>query len=643
MRSVLYIADRPRFLAGAGSRAGLCLVLGILLVLLGAGNLLAQASSDNYTLTSSSLGSGGGPTASDAFSVIGSISTGGAVVSSAGDRALYSGILVLNYGVGGTFLAYYDGRHTDTVEVSGHTVKIAYGGGEGPVTGTLYSRLGGQRTFSNGELSSGEGDTLVIEIPAERLTPRGLEFYFVLERGRYTRNLGSDQSPYVYITHVTNETGRRPAATPDARYRMVGVPLNIQGSNSVTAVFADDLGAPDPRKWRLGSYVNPGDSIAEFPDAAPVTPSRAYWLITNNRTRYGAEGFTVRPDREHEGTGYYTVPLRRGWNQVANPFPFDLDWRQTLLEKDGLISGHDSILIDDNAYWYSGSGYFLINTLLAWEGFFVFVKKAGVSLLLPYRESSMGSNKRVSEPLATSVPKGDWLIEFKLEADGLVDEGNFAGVWQSADEGADDFDAPDPPSAPGGPSLGFRLPDNDPYLRRCDIRAPFEDGTTWDVRMAYARGRTLTVTGIEDLPEKFQAVLILDVGQASTLTEGAVIEIPPDVRSARLVVGDQNFTAEEVASVLPQDYELMQNFPNPFNPYTNIRFGLPYATNVLLEVYNLLGQRVTTLVNGPMDAGTHTVIWNGIDADGRQVATGVYFYRLTTPDYTDVKKMLLLK
>jgi flagellar hook assembly protein FlgD len=64
---------------------------------------------------------------------------------------------------------------------------------------------------------------------------------------------------------------------------------------------------------------------------------------------------------------------------------------------------------------------------------------------------------------------------------------------------------------------------------------------------------------------------------------------------------------------------------------------------VLLEVYNLLGQRVTTLVNGPMDAGTHTVIWNGIDADGRQVATGVYFYRLTTPDYTDVKKMLLLK
>jgi hypothetical protein len=620
-----------------------CLIAGVVMLLLCTGGLLAQASSDNYVLSSSSLGSGGGPSASDAFSVTGSVSTVGAAVSSNGDRALYSGILVLNYGVGGTFLAYHNGHHMDTVEVSDRTLKVAYGGGEGPVMGTIYSRLGGQRTFTATELSPFEGDTLMIEIPAERLNARGLEFYFVLERGRFSIKLGDDQNPYIYVTHVTNETGQRPAATPDARYRMVGVPLSVEGSNSVTAVFADDLGAPDPTKWRLGSYVNPGDSITEFPDAAPVTPSRAYWLITNNRQRYGADGFTVRPDREYEGTGYYTVPLRRGWNQVANPFPFDLDWRQALLEKDGVISGRDSTLIDDNAYWYSGSGYFLINTLLAWEGFFVFARKSGVHLLLPYRESSMGSSKRVSEPLASSMPKADWLIEFKLEADGLVDEGNFAGVWQSADEGADDYDSPDPPSAPGGPNLGFQLPDNDPYLRRCDIRAPFDDGTTWDIRMAYARGRTLTVTGVEDLPENFQAVLILDVGQASTLSEGVVIEIPPDVRSARLVVGDQNFTAEEVASVLPQDYELMQNFPNPFNPYTNIRFGLPYATNVLLEVYNLLGQRVTTLVNGPMDAGTHTVVWNGIDADGRQVATGVYFYRLTTPDYTDVKKMLLLK
>ena len=74
-----------------------------------------------------------------------------------------------------------------------------------------------------------------------------------------------------------------------------------------------------------------------------------------------------------------------------------------------------------------------------------------------------------------------------------------------------------------------------------------------------------------------------------------------------------------------------------------LRFALPDAEHVSLEVYNLLGQRVVTLVDEQMSAGTHTVIWNGIDAGGRQVATGVYFYRISAGEYNDVKKMILIK
>jgi hypothetical protein len=81
-----------------------------------------------------------------------------------------------------------------------------------------------------------------------------------------------------------------------------------------------------------------------------------------------------------------------------------------------------------------------------------------------------------------------------------------------------------------------------------------------------------------------------------------------------------------------------QNSPNPFNPTTEIRFTLPSSMNVRLDVYNIVGQRVSTLVDGHFDAGDHYVTW---DASGR--ASGIYFYRLTTSDFTVTRKMLLLK
>jgi len=82
----------------------------------------------------------------------------------------------------------------------------------------------------------------------------------------------------------------------------------------------------------------------------------------------------------------------------------------------------------------------------------------------------------------------------------------------------------------------------------------------------------------------------------------------------------------------------LSNYPNPFNPATEIAFTLPTAAEVRLEVYNLMGQKVTTLIDKQMNAGEHTCVWDGSD-----VASGVYFYRLETPDFVDTRKMVLMK
>lgn len=89
---------------------------------------------------------------------------------------------------------------------------------------------------------------------------------------------------------------------------------------------------------------------------------------------------------------------------------------------------------------------------------------------------------------------------------------------------------------------------------------------------------------------------------------------------------------------VPDVFALNQNYPNPFNPSTEIAFDLPVASHVDLTIYNVLGQKVETLVDREMEAGSHTVTWN---AD--KVSTGVYFYRISAKDFTETKKMLMLK
>lgn len=100
---------------------------------------------------------------------------------------------------------------------------------------------------------------------------------------------------------------------------------------------------------------------------------------------------------------------------------------------------------------------------------------------------------------------------------------------------------------------------------------------------------------------------------------------------------------EDDASV-PFAYSLNQNYPNPFNPTTTITYSLAEASEITLAVYNVLGQKVKTLVSGTYaTAGTHVSRWNGLDEAGHKVASGVYFYKLEAGDYSAVKKMILMK
>jgi hypothetical protein len=96
-------------------------------------------------------------------------------------------------------------------------------------------------------------------------------------------------------------------------------------------------------------------------------------------------------------------------------------------------------------------------------------------------------------------------------------------------------------------------------------------------------------------------------------------------------------------TLIPQEFFLAQNYPNPFNPTTTISYGLPKSTHVKLDIFNIIGQKTVSLIDGDQEAGVKKVIWNGRDQNGQQVASGMYFYRLRTGDKEIVRKMSLIK
>ena len=102
--------------------------------------------------------------------------------------------------------------------------------------------------------------------------------------------------------------------------------------------------------------------------------------------------------------------------------------------------------------------------------------------------------------------------------------------------------------------------------------------------------------------------------------------------------------AKDLKLILPSDYKLEQNFPNPFNPTTKIQFYLPINKRISLTVYNALGQKVKTLINNELlTKGNHFSEWNGTNDAGVKVATGMYVYELKFGNFTKHKRMMLVK
>ncbi len=498
---------------------------------------------------------------------------------------------------------------------------------------SLYFRNGGQTAYQwTNFLQS--GNTLDVTIPSQYINIRGVEYYLAL-RGIDSLS-GQSQvltfpdvtpsiNPAVLRVRVNAATAALPMLT--AKYQMVSAPLELNNPQP-GAVLEDDYGPYQTNVWRLFRWENNGYN--EYQQIqADFRGGNSFWLITAS----GAP-FSVQSGLSTDSRSGYSINVPPGFSQISNPFAFPVAWDS--VTNSSLLNG----LIG-----YDGDQYVPgVQLMQPWQGYFAYNPGTStVNLTVPAVQSPPALGKIFSST--------DFTVQFEGRIPGteFVDTYNYVGFVRGAEEGEDRKDFREPPAI--HQELVVSVVDEAKrYL--ANFKPLSSDGARWDFEIRSSLVERLvtcklTTSGL--MPDGFRLFVIdrdneesvADPTRDFSVTVGAANA----VRRFTLIIGTEEYARQNAEGVplAPISYSLEQNYPNPFNPSTNIRFQLAKKTYVTLEVFDLLGRRIATLVDGERSPGTHSVEWYGLDDNNAPVSTGVYLYRLRTGDFVATRKLMLLR
>ncbi|MCH7724519.1 MAG: T9SS type A sorting domain-containing protein, partial [Bacteroidetes bacterium] len=261
----------------------------------------------------------------------------------------------------------------------------------------------------------------------------------------------------------------------------------------------------------------------------------------------------------------------------------------------------------------------------------------------------------------TTVTGGSMFLNTLILEDGatvLADSVVFGEGGTIGGSGTFDFDVTNSGAVtPGGPLAAGTFTVNAGYTQLSSgvlliELGGLDPGQGHDQLMVTATaqlGGTLDVSAINDFEP--QVGQVYEIISANTVTGtfdqivshgGLGFDVAYTNNNVSITITSPLGVEDEIEDLIPTDYVLYQNYPNPFNPTTKIKYGIPNSGLITLQVYNLLGEVVTTLVNKQQSAGNYEVSFDAASAAGG-LSSGIYLYKIQAGDYSDLKKMILLR
>lgn len=441
-------------------------------------------------------------------------------------------------------------------------------------------------------------------------------------------NIGESSIFTPAIKYVNNELSTEiensvyPKGVPSQKWRMISFPgiLNdpvLHNAKNNNHVFY---------KW------NGKDSIWIIPDS--IVTGQAYWFkhLYEDAVPFVSDSGFLLPLESYE------IRLNRGWNMVGNPFSFSAKVQADPYEVSALYFFGDSLNRD---------GWILSDyEMMPWAGYSVFSYFDSASIfVLPFETEieSRSSNRKNND---------EWYIKLSAESEKYIDESVIIGCKNISTMYDREMHTPLLPSIEKGITVALSINDEGQFKYSSHFRTIEESNSIWDLHVLSKNSENIEFSINDDgsLPNGF-SVALLDIQKRKAhkelLLSSIKIESQEDLGyELKLIVGTPEFVRQKIKEILlsiPSEFTLSKNYPNPFNPITNLDFSIPKKSQITMRIYNMLGQEVITLLNEEKSYGNYSISWNGLDNKGVSVASGVYFAELRSKDKRRITKMLFLK
>lgn len=506
-------------------------------------------------------------------------------------------------------------------------------------TQTLYFRRGGEAAYQSIPMLD-RGDQLDGQIPQAFITPRGVDYYVELINSTNILTIPT-VDPALNPFHLQVQSGaiQSPAMLPAEKNQMISIPLLLDAP-MLADILEDDYGGYNNRAWRLHSW-NPATGAYEEYDEQDFAsaPGKAFWLVTREGTP-----FDVGSGRSVPASEPFALALAPGWNQIANPYAFPIDWARSMFTADPGMREQIAtpVAFDGDEYRYDET------VLQPWNGYFVFNDSDDSTqiFLRPIEATpaiSAGKNAAATTGLRYQIQLSASMPDF-----GLIDTQNFIG-FSEAETATYQREAPPLDDH-------VRISIQSPEGRLASHFRPINDaGAYWDIELSSTitnnmlqlqQRVVLSMRALGSIPADFDVQVIDQTnGQVLPLSDSTwtfVLSEAQPVRLLRFVIGNQAFADEYLtAPATAQPFALGAGYPNPFSNSITLPYSLEASGYVQLTVFDLLGRRVATLVDGEQAAGAYQVNWAGNPLSGPPVASGVYIVQLRAGAFSAVKRIVL--
>jgi len=418
-------------------------------------------------------------------------------------------------------------------------------------------------------------------------------------------------------------------------YRIIGIP-----GGTISKSFADIMQGVHGTDWQ--AYFdngvdsgNPEDYLVEYNGGSEFHfgEGRAFWIIYKGDLMIQEQGVPTIGLNAFEEAEIYLHP---GWNLITNPFDRPIEWWK--IQQSNTIGPINHF--DGTGNWLNSDDHF--TNFEPFIGYYVFTQN-GMTLLIPYGATSQSVSSRPENHT--------WKMDVSLSVEGKNISSSKLGVSKLAMKNLDNLDYRKPRAIGAMPSIYFNRPEwDDRYsIFACDMRPEIQDVEKWEFTVSNIINQktTISFSGIENIPSQHEVFLLDEIRSTFVnLREKSEYSFNPVISKSNfsVLVGNQQTILEELENLIPTEFKLGKNFPNPFNPSTTIPVSVPEESELTLKVYNILGQEIKTIFDGTRETGRHYFRWDGTNYLNQQVAAGIYLFRMITDKgYSFVGKMVLVK